>query len=56
MAAVTVAVVATALALAGAGYEALRSLPIQAGGRIKPFDTYATESTWFHSCTRCKGA
>ena len=22
----------------------------------KPFDTYATESTWFHSCTRCKGA
>lgn len=33
-------------ALRGAGYEALRALPIQAGGRIKPFDTFAREQVY----------
>ncbi len=30
--------------LSSSGYEALRLLPVQDGGRIKPLDTYATES------------
>lgn len=33
-------------ALRGAGFEALRALPIQAGGRIKPFDTFAREQVY----------
>ncbi len=33
-------------ALRGAGYDTLRALPIQAGGRIKPFDTFAREQVY----------